>query len=221
MPLTEIRKKIEEESKKSTKSIEQETQKERDAILSDAKEKVKEIMKNADQETSQELNRLMMEQSASTDLLAREVELTARESALDDEINEVRAELIKAIRANTNLYKKIFSNAIKSIESIGPARQFTIITNKKDSALVGKTDARVEYQNISSGLIIQSQDKNISIDATLENLVDSKREEIKSVLLDSMFKPRSESKKASVPKIQKQTKKSAKPAKVKKVKKKR
>ena len=187
MPLTEIRKEIEDETKKQVKGIHDDAQKECDSILDEAKERAKEIAKSHDDETSAELNRLTLENSASAELAANEIELTAREAALENEISDTRSELIKAIKGNSTLYKRLFSNAIKEASAIAQMRKLTILVNKEDAKLLDDTDARVEYRNIN-GLVIESLDKDIRIDATLENIVDSKKEQIKSVLLESMFK---------------------------------
>lgn len=221
MPLNEIKKEIEQESKKQTKSIHDEAQKEKERILDDAEQRAKQITKTNEDETKQELDRLALENSASAELAAREIELVARESALDSEIGSTINELMKAIKNSKGLYKKIFSDAIKTASEVAPMREFRIIVNKHDSDLVGKTDAHMEYQNLTGGLIIESLDKSIRVDATLESIVDSKRNEIKSAILERMFgsdlKPKRErrvsSKKVRVKKVAKHNKKISKPKK--------
>jgi vacuolar-type H+-ATPase subunit E/Vma4 len=188
MSLTEIRKRIDDESKKQVKGILDEAEAEKEKILSGAKDKAKNIAKSSQEETDRLISGLKLEQSASTELSAREIELVAREDAMKHEINRIKADIIKKIRGNNALYKKLFSNAIKSASQIAPIREFSIITNKSDVELIGKTDARIEYQNIDGGLILQSLDKSVRIDATLDSIVDAQEEEIKSMLLSAMFK---------------------------------
>lgn len=215
MPLTEIKRRIEEESKAQIKAIHDGAQKEKDNIINEAKEKAKDIVKGGEDETSRVLNWLKLEQSASSELSVREIELTAREEAMMHEIARTRAELMKRIKGNKALYRKLFSDAIKSASEIAPIREFSIITNRNDKELVGKTDARIEYQSLGGGLIIQSLDKSVRIDATLENMIDSNEESIKSMLLNAMFKsrpnPQTGSKPASQKRAAKKRKKSPKP----------
>jgi vacuolar-type H+-ATPase subunit E/Vma4 len=188
MPLSEIRDRIDEESKKQAKKIHDDAQKEVEAILNEAKQKAAQISKASDEEISHETKRLELEQSARTDLLVKELELTAREQALDGEIDSARKELIKTIKGNGTLYKKLFSDAIKAASEIAPMREFTIITNRSDAELVKNSDTNVEYQSLDGGLIIRSINKDIVIDATLDKIVDSRTEEMKSMLLESMFR---------------------------------
>lgn len=217
MPLTEIRKRIEEESKKQIKALQEQTLKEKEEILAAAKERAKQILKSSDEEISSEIDRLTLEQSASTEILAREIELQARESALQAEIGASKEELLKALMEDKRLYKGIFTSAVKEAAALGPIREFTIITNKKDAELLGKNGATVQYQNLRGGLIIQSHDKNIRIDATIDNMVDSRTEDIRSTLLENMFTQKKESHKVAHPE-KKQThhkQKKEKPAKKK------
>lgn len=187
MSLTAIRKRLEEETKEKVKSMHAEAEKERDSIISDAEQRAKEMTKRGDLETDEELKRLEMEQFASTELAAREIELVAREEALDGEINATRKELIKALEEDETLYKKLFSNALKEASEIGPLRDFTILTSKQDAKYVSKSDGHVEYKDVGGGLIIQSTNKDVQIDATLDEIVNSKNDDIKSALLVAMF----------------------------------
>jgi vacuolar-type H+-ATPase subunit E/Vma4 len=187
VPLTEIIGEIEEQTRQRLKAASAESQKESTGILQAAKAEAESIKASSDKELQEESNRLKMEHSASTGLLQREVELTAREEALDREMSELRKDLIKEIKSDPSLYKKIFTNAIRYASEIAPVRDFTIIVNKKDAELVKKTDAQIEYNDISGGLIIMIKSKGVRIDATLENIVESKAEEIKSMLLGYMF----------------------------------
>ena len=206
MSLTEIRKRLEAETKEKVKSMNSEAEKERDSIIADAEQRAKEITTKGEHETDEELKRLEMEQFASTELEARELELVAREEALDGEINATRKELIKAIRDNETIYKKLFANALKSASEIGALRDFTVITSKEDAKYVSKSDAHIEYKDVGGGLIIQSTNKDVKIDATLGEIVDSKKDDIKSALLVAMFgeKEKSQPAKKSEPQAKKE-----------------
>lgn len=219
MPLNEIKRNIEDSAKKEAKSIRESAEKERDAVLEAAMEQVRAIRKAANDAISDELLRLQKEYGASADLESKNIMLAARQVALDAELNSVRNALIKRIRAHPG-YAKIFKNAVKGAVSLYPDKNFTVVTAKADTKLVDQKGVRVEAGDVKAGLVIYSNDKAVKIDATVDKLVDSRMDEIRSIMLEHM--PLPEARGAHVEsKPHKAKEKSAKRSKAKRVKRKR
>ncbi|MDE1868854.1 MAG: hypothetical protein KGH60_02715 [Candidatus Micrarchaeota archaeon] len=185
MPLNEIKRNIEDSAKKEAKSVRDSAEKERDSILEAAMEQVKEIRKAANDAISGELERLEREYKASAEFEERNIMLAARQAALEAELNSVRNALVKRIKSHPS-YPKLFKNAIKSAIALYPDKEFTIVTAKSDTKLVDQKGVRVESGNVNGGLVIYSNDKSVRIDATVDKLVDSKMDEIRSMMLEHM-----------------------------------
>lgn len=221
MPLTEIKRDIEKEAEKEAARIRGEANAEKDKILKEASERANRIKEENDKETKIELEKQEQEYSANVDLSLKKVYLDAREDALNSELKGIKEELAEGIRENPAVYKSIFSNAIKEASTMAPLRDLTAITSKEDAKFIDKDGPRIEYQDIDGGLIVISKDKNVRIDATLQRLIESRNDEIKSAILDAIF-PESKisRKKETAPKSKntqekKQRKKASKPKKAK------
>ncbi len=202
MPLTEIKKDIMHEADKEARSIHDSALREREHIVKEANDHARDIRANYEKDIADELKRLEDEHNANLDLQLKRIFLDAREEALKKEINGVAKEVAKAISANRQLYRSLFTNAIKEALTFAHARDLTLIVNRRDADLVRGIGAHVEYENIK-GLMIMSQGKEIKIDATLDTVIESRTAEIKSAILESMFpevtkqpvKPKKEGKK--------------------------
>lgn len=188
MPLNEIKRNIEDSAKKEARSIQASTERERDSILEAAMEHVRTIRKAANDAISSELERLEKEYRAGAEFEEKNIMLAARQAALEAELNSVRNALLKRIKSHTS-YQKLFRSAVKSAVALYPDKDFTVVTAKSDTKLVDQKGVRVESGGVNGGLIIYSDDKSVRIDATIGKLIDSRIDEIKSVMLEHMPLP--------------------------------
>lgn len=188
MPLAEIKNEIERNAEREAESIRSAAQKEKEQIINEAKARAKQISEEHEKEAEREIKSLEQEFGASIELEGERIYLDAREVALKREASAVRIELIERIKNDGALYKRIFTNAVSEASSIAPLRDFAITMNREDSKLLEKSGARIEYQRLEDGgLIVQSYDKSVRIDATIGTIVDSRNDEIKSSILEYLF----------------------------------
>ncbi|MGI0100902.1 MAG: V-type ATP synthase subunit E [Candidatus Micrarchaeaceae archaeon] len=187
MSLTEIRAEIERDAKQQADSIIAEGRKEAELIIREATAKASEISKRQEEDTRQELAMLLLERSASAELAAREIELAARELALESEAGSIRKELALSIKADKASYKRIFSNAIKAATDVAPEHELTISASRSDAELLKDIGARIEYKDMPGGLVIQSVNRDLKIDATVEGIIERNMDYIRAALLRSMF----------------------------------
>ncbi len=186
MALGDIKHNIEEQAKKEAGGIREAASKEADAIISDAKERAKGILQGFDSEIEAELKRLRDESEASGELAAKNVTLTAREEVLSGEAAKIKRLLIGSIRKSQG-YGKIFKDALKQAREMAPASDLVITVDKDDRSRIGNTESKVETRSIGGGLVISSKNGDISIDATVDRLIDSKSDEIRNALLEELF----------------------------------
>jgi vacuolar-type H+-ATPase subunit E/Vma4 len=76
---------------------------------------------------------------------------------------------------------------MKQAREMAPASDLVITVDKDDRSKIGNTESKVETRSIGGGLVISSKNGDISIDATVDRLIDSKSDEIRNALLEELF----------------------------------
>jgi vacuolar-type H+-ATPase subunit E/Vma4 len=186
MALGDIKHDIEEQAKKEAGRIRESASSEAETIIGDARARAKGVLQGIEKQIEEELKRLRDESEASTELAAKNITLTAREEALDDESSKIRRLLAKDARASP-AYGRIFKNAVKQSQEIALQSELVVTIDKSDRPRLGNTESRIETKDVGGGLVIRSKSGDIEIDATLNRLIASKSDEIRSALLAGMF----------------------------------
>ncbi|HVC58378.1 MAG TPA: V-type ATP synthase subunit E [Candidatus Acidoferrales bacterium] len=186
MPLEDIKRDIEENARKEARRIHEESRKECELVLSDAKAKVSAIIDESQRSMKAELELLNREYASSIELGRKSAVLSAMEEALEAEMRSMRRELAKKARASP-AYEKLFKDAMKAGRQMAGGDDFIVATSKKDVPLLGKTSAKVEARDMEGGLMVYSRDRSMSIDATLDKLIESKQEEIRNEINSRLF----------------------------------
>lgn len=186
MPLGEIKRNIEAESKKGAKELKDSYSAQREKITADSDAKISEIRERLAREIKEETKRLEEENSASIEIATKNIMLAAREEALSDELERVKSDLIKSIRQSKG-YERIFRNALKSAEGLHLREQLIATVSKSDEKMLAKSGIRAEPGKVKGGVLIHTPDNRVTIDATLERMMDSRIEEIRSALLEELF----------------------------------
>ncbi|MDE1810949.1 MAG: hypothetical protein KGH66_02830 [Candidatus Micrarchaeota archaeon] len=204
MPLEEIKHEIEENARKEARRIREESRKECELVVSEARARAAAIVAEHERSLKAEIDLLNREYESSMEIGRKSAILAAMEEALEAEMRSIKRELVRKARASPG-YPKIFKSALKSAKEMSTDGNYVIATSKKDIPLIGKTTAKVEAREMSGGLMIYSQDRSVSIDATLDKLIDASEEQIRKVINAHLF---AGAKKAVAAKAAKATKKS-------------
>ncbi len=183
MSLNELRNEIEKEAKSSVSRIRKEGSDEEKRILKEAEEKAKEILKEAELEAEAIRERIRKEGDANIEMERKSILLQAREEVLEKEISKIREKIKSEAKKN---YEKIFDGAIKKFSQIVQKKDIVVCTGKENMRILKEHGIGGEYEDID-GFILSSKDNSISLDATIQHMIESNIESVKNFALDSFF----------------------------------
>ena len=186
MALSDIKRNIEEQAKREASGIRESASEETKAIIEDARSRAKCMLQGAEKQTEEELKRLREESEASTELLVKNIVLSARDEALSDEVSKAKRLLAKSVRASQS-YAKILKSAVKQAQEVAPQDELVITVSKEDRQKLADTESRIEVKETGGGIIIRSKNGSIEIDATVGKLIESKLETIRNALMAELF----------------------------------
>ncbi|MDE1832914.1 MAG: V-type ATP synthase subunit E [Candidatus Micrarchaeota archaeon] len=215
MPLEEIKHEIEQDARKEARRIAEESRKECDQIASEARARARAITDQSEASIKAELDLLNREYDSSTELGRKSAILSAMEEALEAEMRSIRKELVRRARSSP-AYPTMFKDAMRAARQMSSEGNYVIQVAKKDVPLLGKTDGKIETREMDGGLMIYSPDRSMSIDATLDKLIDSSEERIRGVINSRLFAQVKRAKKAATKPRKIAAKRASKPRQAKK-----
>ena len=183
MSLNELRNEIEKEAKGSVSSIRKEGSDEEKRILKEADEKAKEILKEAELEAEAIRERIRKEGDANIEMERRSILLRAREEVLEKEISKIRERIESEAKKN---YEKILDDAIKRFSQIVQKKEMVVYTGKENMKILKEHGIGGEYEDID-GFVLSSKDNSVSLDATIQHMVESNIDSVKNFALNSFF----------------------------------
>ncbi len=184
MSLNDLQKKIEEQGRAEAGKVEREAKNTSGEELSKANKEAKGILAKADADIEEEARRLSKEYEANSEIARNGIILAAQEEVVEKAMKSVRKDIVREMRAKQ---KRIFDSAIKAAKEIDDIKDMTIFVNRRDVDMVKKLGASISFADISGGLKIQSDDKSVTIDASIDTMVDGKSDEIRSIINHTLF----------------------------------
>lgn len=184
MSLEALQKEIEKKGGEQAKKLEEEARKEAELILADANKQVEEMGEREKQNLKDEIKRLENEYLANSELAKNTLLLGAREQLVNEIYARVRRELVKDLR---DKQKQIFDKARKMAKGMEGMEHVHFVINRKDAALLKGVVGRIDYENLSGGLIVESEDGSIRINASIDSLLDNSADAIKSAITSTLF----------------------------------
>ncbi len=184
MSLEALQKEIEKKGKEDARKLEDEARARAEQIISDAKKRIKDIEAYEQSSLKDEIRRLENEYLASSELSRNTLLLEAREQVVNEVYARLRRELVKDLRERQ---KQIFDKAKKMAKDMEGMQHVRFVINKKDAALLKGVIGKIDYQDLSGGLIVVSEDGSIKIDASIDSLLDNSADAIKSVITSALF----------------------------------
>jgi V/A-type H+-transporting ATPase subunit E len=163
--------------------LEEEAKAQADAILAEAQEQRKRALEQAKREAGELVTRERNEKVAAARLRARRMLAEAREDALNEVMQRLRAEL--AAYAKKRDYEKTLRRLAESAaKEIGG--DVVLHTNKHDERFLLR-DGMGQSIECIGGVLVSSKDGRISINNTFDALLEERREELRSRAFSMLF----------------------------------
>lgn len=212
MSLQEIREQILKDAQKRANAINQEAETEVYRITSDAKAKSKMILDASKKEIAHKSEAMKKEHMAGVEIERNNLVLLAKGSLVDANSSAIKRGIVSIVMDKH--YDKIVKNAIASAKDLTNGAELVIKADKESQKIL----VRLGYKSVLSpdkGVIIQTKDGSIKIDASVESMLSNKDEMIRSKIAEAIFSERmvpvhKEKKATAAPKKAKPAKKVAK-----------
>ncbi|MGC8679739.1 MAG: V-type ATP synthase subunit E [Candidatus Micrarchaeia archaeon] len=185
MALDNLVNKINKDAKTEAESIEKESEKIIKKINDDTKEQIAQLEKEFNDSIAEETNRISNEYISNAELSASNIIEEAKSKAVNEEYNRIKHILSndkKLSERYANIFEKLLLDAKQIMEDykVKAGKQYKTMISKKHPEL------KVEDDNIN-GVIILSKDGKITIDATIDSILNKKEEEIKKSIYTALF----------------------------------
>lgn len=185
MPLEEIKKGIESAASSNAKSIEEKAKQEKQEIISAARKEAETLVKEANENIKREKHRLVQEYEARAEIDARNLVLSAKEEALDAELRRIKTLIAKRMKSSKS-YPEIFKHAL-GYASSEMGSDIVITVSKEDRKFLGKSNAEIVNKEIGGGVIIRSKDGRITLNATIDAMIDQNIGIVKEKVSEALF----------------------------------
>ncbi len=184
MSLEAIRKNILAEAEEKAKAINAQASSEAGAISGEAEARAREIVKAAEEESRREVARLWKESEAGLETEKSTMITEARGAVLEKALKTVRSDAERSL-AKDNM-QGILKSGLRQFSSITGGNEAVIRTSRRNAHLVKGRGNRVEYGDIN-GFVFSTHDGKISLNATVESIVDRELDTIRKLVADEIF----------------------------------
>ena len=187
MSIESIIKRIEDEAKAYGKDVKAKATSEKKAILADARIEADKIKAEAEARADKESKLLVERRESVAGLESRKMKLQAKQEVIAESFEEAFKKLLNMDEA---AYLDFFKNQLAAFEKDGGEVLLNAADNKKYGAKVKKLLGKNltlsdEAANIKGGFILKQGD--ISINCSLEKLLEDKKEEMTSEIAAKLF----------------------------------
>ncbi|MDE1845917.1 MAG: V-type ATP synthase subunit E [Candidatus Micrarchaeota archaeon] len=201
MSLQEIKEQIVKEAHKKAGAIDEEAKSESYRITAEAKARAKTILDMARLEIAKRSHAMRMEHDAGVEIERNNLVLLAKGGVVDSSSSAVKKGIVSIVMQKH--YDKIVKKALSSAKELTDNAELVIKADKES----GKILAKLGYKSVPAsekGVIIQTKDGSIKIDASVHSMLSNKEELIRSKIAEALFTERKASHaKPSAPKPKK------------------
>lgn len=184
MGLEEIEKDISADADDKIKKLKTETSQNKKEILSKAQADAEKRLEDARREAEATLEHLRKKKIAAARRRAKQTLLLGKEKVVDKALAKVRAGLEDFV--NGKQYEKNLKKcAQKAAEEAGPGCR--IYARAKDRSLLKGLNLAKDPLECIGGVIVESEDARIRIDATIDRIFEDKRDRIRQSILKRQF----------------------------------
>lgn len=185
--LDAVKQELRKDSERKANALVEEGEAEAQRILSQAKKQAKEIVERAEGEATQQAGEQSSRVSAAR-LKAGMLVAQAREQAISKAMQQLLAALSTSSSgrsASKSGYERLFGKLAK--EGLRQVEGGVIRCRKQDAALARKFGRVGEPINCSGGLVIESSDGRVRLDATFEGLLEEHKDELGKKAYELLF----------------------------------
>ncbi|MGI0141515.1 MAG: V-type ATP synthase subunit E [Candidatus Micrarchaeales archaeon] len=208
MSLHEIKDQIAKDAQKKAHLIDDEASAESAKLIASAKEGVKNIEEQSKRELAWRYEAMARESKAGIEIERHNSLLVAKEIVVDSHLNSVKKAIVSQIMKGN--YEKFLKKAMANAQQLIGTKDMIIKADKESLKILKKLGYHAEASG-EKGIKMQSKDGAIRVDGSIDSMIESHIELIKSKINEAVF----EEKKSKVARVVK-----AKPKKAKTVKKK-
>ncbi|MDE1869413.1 MAG: V-type ATP synthase subunit E [Candidatus Micrarchaeota archaeon] len=184
MSLQEIKEQIVKDARKRAGAIDEEAKTESYRITAEAKAKAKTILEMSRQEIAKRAEAMRMEHNAGVEIERNNLVLLAKGGVVDSSSGAVRKGIVSIVMQKH--YDKIVKKAISSAKDLTSGAELVIKADRESQKILSK----LGYKSVPSsdkGVIIQTKDGSIKIDASVESMLSNKDEMIRSMIAEALF----------------------------------
>lgn len=205
MALREIKEQILKEAEQKASAVEAEGKAQASSILSEAKENAKRIAEQSKKGISAKVELMKREHKAGIEIERHNALLIAKEGVVDSYVGRISRET--SSRLMHEHYDKIVKNALNAARDLIGNVGIVIRADKESQKMLKKL-GQVSELSSEKGVVIQTRNGSVKIDASIESAMHSNMELIRSRIADELFaehksvsaKKRAPAKKAKVAK---------------------
>ena len=187
MSLQEIKEQIVKDARKRAGAIDEEAKTEAYRITAEAKAKAKTILEMSRQEIAKRAEAMKMEHNAGVEIERNNLVLLAKGGVVDASSGAVKKGIVSIVMQRH--YDKIVKKAISSAKDLTSGAELVIKADRESQKILSK----LGYKSVPSsdkGVIIQTKDGSIRIDASVESMLSNKDEMIRSKIAEALFAER-------------------------------
>lgn len=186
MAVEKLKMEIERKAKEELSALKKEHEAQYAAIKAESLKKSLQEVALIDANAKRECEEIALMSKESADLNARQLELLAREEAIDNMLEDMKRRIQKEM-LDLKVLLKLFLKA-KTIAQNNFNAGYFVVVNKKDLELARKAFGKgVEIsEGAKSGVIIRSLDGSISVDMQIDTLINSNIAELRSDIASAM-----------------------------------
>ncbi len=183
MSLDAIRKSILGEAESKVKEEQGEADAEAERIVKEAQARAKEILKRGEDAARREEERMRLEAAAGLETERNTLVIEAKGRVVEQALAQVRREVERRVRADG--LERILKSGVKQFAEASGGAEYVVRTSKRNASLV-KGKQKVEYGDVD-GFILSTPDGKLSLNATVETVVEYGIDGIRRMVADELF----------------------------------
>jgi V/A-type H+/Na+-transporting ATPase subunit E len=182
MAIEDVKKQIVSEAEKQAQQLEEDAKLEAQRIEADVKRDLDEHKKELKENAEQMLTTLERRELATADFEGRRMILDKKREIIERVLEEAKKELAEQSAAKR---KEFLAQLLKKAEQEIDVK--TVYVDKKDKTAITDKKAKVKEADINGGLIAETEDGKVSVNLTVDALLEQVRDEHLQKLGEVLF----------------------------------
>ena len=173
MGLNEVKQELLEQAEKQAKEIVSNAKSQAEEIKSKANAEIKEYEKQAESRSKLVIETITKKMLASAKLDSQRLLMNTRKELVENVMNGVVKNIASLKKTEKKKFLQDLLNAAKKEIKVD-----TVFVNKNDISLLSDNKIKVMTSNIEGGLIAETKEKDVSVNLSVEELVETAKSEL-------------------------------------------